>query len=153
MKKIPFNKLFKRSIRTVAVLIFLACASGPADLNEFTSYFLPESAPVQEGDGRYHYTQQFLYLDEYSDSLRLDENTNAQALGQICGCQMKVLRTITFIQKSANNTLPNRLMLKGNKAAVAYIQLAKNIEKAYQPAIHAWEESSKDSLALVEAFQ
>ena len=64
MKKIPFNRYFKHSTKTIAVLILLACAGGPADLNEFTSYFLPENATVQAGDGRYHYTQQFLYLDE-----------------------------------------------------------------------------------------
>ena len=151
MTKIPFNRYFKHSTKTIAVLILLACASGPADLNEFTSYFLPESASVQEGDGRYHYTQQFLYLDEYSDSLQSDKNTNAQAWANYAGVSDEVAYNY-FYTENANNTLPNRLMLKGNKAAVAYIQLAQNVEKAYRPAIHSWEDSSKDSLALAEAF-
>ncbi|MEI7583348.1 hypothetical protein [Runella sp.] len=152
MKKIPFNRYFKHSTKTVAVLILLACASGPADLNEFTSYFLPESATVQEGDGRYHYTQQFLYLDEYSDSLQLGENTNAQAWANYAGVSEAVAYNY-FYTETANNTLPNRLMLKGNKAAVSYLQFAKAVEKAYQPAVHSWEESYKDSLVLVESFQ
>jgi hypothetical protein len=151
MKKIPFNRYFKHSTKTIAVLILLACAGGPADLNEFTSYFLPETAAVQEGDGRYHYTQQFLYLDEYSDSLQLDENTNAQAWANYAGVSQDVAYNY-FYTETANNTLPNRLMLKGNKAAVAYIQLAQNVEKSYQPSVYSWEEGSKDSLTLVEAF-
>lgn len=151
MKKILFSKYFKYSTKTVAVLILLACASGPADLNEFASYFLPESATVQAGDGRYHYTQQFLYLDEYSDSLQLDENTNAQAWANYAGVSEAIAYNY-FYSESANNTLPNRLMLKGNKAAIAYIQLAKEVEKSYQPAVYSWEQSSKDSLALVQAF-
>jgi hypothetical protein len=151
MKKIPFNRYFKHSTKTIAILILLACASGPADLNEFTSYFLPENATVHAGDGRYHYTQQFLYLDEYSDSLQLDNNTNAQAWANYADVS-DVIAYNYFYSESANNTLPNRLMLKGNKAAIAYIQLAKEVEKAYQPAVYSWEESSKDSLVLVEAF-
>ncbi|MFN8343518.1 MAG: hypothetical protein U0X91_00855 [Spirosomataceae bacterium] len=151
MKRILLPKFFKRSAKTAAVLILLACASGPADLNEFTSYFLPETAAVQEGDERYHYTQQFLYSDEYSDSLQLDENTNAQAWANYAGVSEEAAYHY-FYSESANNTLPNRLMLKGNKAAIAYIQLAKEIERSYQPAIYSWEESSKDSLALVTAF-
>jgi hypothetical protein len=151
MKKTPFNRYFKHSTKAIAVLILLACASGPADLNEFTSYFLPESTAVQEGDGRYHYTQQFLYLDEYSDSLQLDANTNAQAWANYAGVSEDVTYNY-FYTENANNILPNRLMLKGNKAAVAYIQLAKNVERSYQPAVYSWEESSKDSLVLVEAF-
>lgn len=151
MKKILSNKLFKRSAKTVAVLILLACAGGPADLNEFTSYFLPESAQAQAGDGRYHYTQQFLYLDDYSDTLRLEKDINAQAWAKYAGVNEAIAYNY-FYSESANNTLPNRLMLKGNKAAVSYIQLAKNIEKAYQPSVYAWEEGSKDSLALVESL-
>lgn len=151
MKKIPFNRYFKHSTKTIAVLILLACAGGPADLNEFTSYFLPENATVQAGDGRYHYTQQFLYLDEYSDSLQLDNNTNAQVWANYADVSDAIAYNY-FYSESANNTLPNRLMIKGNKAAIAYIQLAKEVEKAYQPAIYSWEESSKDSLVLVEAF-
>jgi len=58
-----------------------------------------------------------------------------------------------FYAESANKTLPNRLMMSGNKAAVGYLRIAKNIEKAYQPAIYSWEEGSKDSLALVESFE
>ncbi|MEZ4901820.1 MAG: hypothetical protein R2822_08710 [Spirosomataceae bacterium] len=33
------------------------------------------------------------------------------------------------------------------------MQLAKSVERAYQPAIYSWEESSKDSLALIAAFE
>lgn len=151
MKEILSNKLFKHSARTIAVLILLACAGGPADLNEFTSYFLPETATAQAGDGRYHFTQQFLYLDDYSDTLRPEKDINSQAWAKYAGVDETIAYNY-FYTESANNTLPNRLMLKGNKAAVTYLQLAKSIEKSYQPSVYSWEEGSKDSLVLVEAF-
>ena len=151
MKEILSNKLFKRSARTIAVLVLLACAGGPADLNEFTSYFLPETATAQAGDGRYHFTQQFLYLDDYSDTLRPEKDINSQAWAKYAGVDETIAYNY-FYTESANNTLPNRLMLKGNKAAVTYLQLAKSIEKSYQPSVYSWEEGSKDSLVLVEAF-
>lgn len=132
--------------------MLLACAGGPADLNEFTSYFLPESAAVQTGDGRYHYTQQFLYLDEYSDSLRLEENTNAEAWAKYAGVSPEIAYNY-FYAESANNALSTRLLLKGNKAAIAYLQLAKAADNAYQPATYSWEEGSKDSLVLVESYE
>ncbi len=133
-------------------MILLACAGGPEDLNEFTSYFMPESAQVQAGDGRYHYTQQFLYMDEYSDSLQLEESTNAQAWADYAGVSNDVAYNYLYAE-NAGNTLPNRLMLKGNKAAIDYLLLAKTVDKAYQPAVHAWDESSKDSLVLVTSFE
>ncbi|NBB22325.1 hypothetical protein GVN20_23425 [Runella sp. CRIBMP] len=150
--KTQFSSYFKPSAKTIAILLLLACAGGPADLNEFTSYFLPESTDTQPGDGRYHYTQQFLYLDEYSDSLRLAENTNAEAWAKYAGVSNDIAYNY-FYSESANNTLPNRLMLKGNKAAIAYLQFAKTVDKAYQPATYAWEEGRKDSLVLVESYE
>ena len=126
MKEILSNKLFKRSARTIAVLILLACAGGPADLNEFTSYFLPETATAQAGDGRYHFTQQFLYLDDYSDTLRPEKDINAKAWAAYAGVDEAISYNY-FYTESANNSLPNRLMLKGNKAAVTYLQLSKSI--------------------------
>lgn len=144
-------KFLRRFAKTVAILFLLACAGGPADLNEFTSYFLPESANAQNGDARYHFTQQFLYVDDYGDSLKIDQRTNAQAWAKYAGVSAEIVREY-FYTETANASLPNRLMLKGNKAAVAYLTWAKKIEKAYQPAIYAWEESHKDSLVLVEAL-
>ncbi len=134
------------------MLLLLACAGGPADLNEFTSYFLPESAITLAGDGRYHYTQQFLYLDEYSDSLRLDENTNAEAWATYAGVSNETAYNYLYSDKT-DNTLTNRLLLKGNKAAIAYLQLAKTADNAYRPATYSWEEGSKDSLVLVESYE
>jgi len=151
MKKIRSNRFLNRSAKAIAVLFLLACAGGPADWNEFTSYFMPESTTTQAGDKRYHFTQQFLYLDEYNDSLRLDKVLNAKAWADYAGVSEAIAYNY-FYSESANNTLPNRLMLKGNKAAVAYLKLAKSVERAYRPAIYSWEEGSKDSLVLVEAF-
>ena len=150
--KTQFSNYFKPSAKTIAILLLLACAGGPADLNEFTSYFLPESTNTQPSDRRYHYTQQFLYLDEYSDSLRLAENTNAEAWAKYAGVSNDIAYNY-FYAESANNTLPNRLMLKGNKAAIEYLQFAKTVDKAYQPATYAWEEGRKDSLVLVESYE
>jgi hypothetical protein len=50
------------------------------------------------------------------------------SLSQLC-CVSDVIAYNYFYSESANNTLPNRLMLKGNKAAIAYIQLAKKLKK------------------------
>lgn len=152
MEKIRSNKFFNHSVKTFAVLILLACAGGPADWNEFTSYFMPETATTQPGDGRYHYTQQFLYLDEYSDSLRLDKVLNAKAWANYAGVSEEIAHHY-FYSENANNALPSRLMLKGNKAAVEYLKFAKMVEKAYQPAIYTWDESHKDSLVLEASLE
>ena len=90
-------------------------------------------------------------MDDYSDTLRPDKDINAKAWAAYSGVDEAIAYNY-FYTESANNSLPNRLMLKGNKAAVTYLQLAKSIEKSYQPSVYSWEEGSKDSLALVEAF-
>jgi hypothetical protein len=141
-----------KAAKLLSIVLLLACAGGPSDLNEFTSYFMPETATAQRGDNRYHYTQQFLYLDDYADSVKIDRQINAQAWAKYAGVSQATAYNY-FYAETPNSTLINGLRKKGNKAAVAYLTLAKSIEKAYQPAIYAWEESSKDSVALVAAFE
>ncbi|MFN4147279.1 MAG: hypothetical protein ACK4GN_15750 [Runella sp.] len=138
--------------RAAAIVLLLACAGGPSDLNEFTSYFMPEIANVSTGDTRYHFTQQFLYLDDYADSVKIDRQVNAQAWAQYAGVSEQGAYDYFYGEKNSV-ALPNRLMIKGKSEAVTYLKLAKDIEKAYQPAVFSWEESTKDSTALVEAFE
>ncbi|MEZ4901821.1 MAG: hypothetical protein R2822_08715 [Spirosomataceae bacterium] len=76
--------------------------------------FHTESATAQAGDERYHFTQQFLYLDDYSDSLRLDKALNTKAWAEYADVNEAVAYNY-FYTESANNALPNKLMLKATK--------------------------------------
>ncbi|WP_028665177.1 hypothetical protein [Runella zeae] len=151
MKNNRFFKFFEPSAKIIAILILLACAGGPADLNEFTSYFMPESAQSPAGDNRYNYTQQFLYLSEYEDTLEVAATLNSQAWAKYANVSEAIAYQF-FYGENKTDALSQRLLLRGNKAAVNYLQLARKIDQAYTPAIYSWDETQRDSLALEQAY-
>ncbi|WP_234736138.1 hypothetical protein [Tellurirhabdus bombi] len=77
-----FSGQLRKSILPLAILIGFACGPGPSDINEFMSYFLPESSDVRPQDRIYAYTPQ-LYDYEAEmyqagkDSVVIDDNVRA----------------------------------------------------------------------------
>jgi hypothetical protein len=149
-KRKPIEKSrFNSKWISVGILIILACGPGPVDYNEFVSYFMPEAADIPMSDRRYAFSHQFFYTSD-ADTLS-EENPSIKAW--VTYCKNGVSETTVdayFGEKS--NALPTYLKQQKNNAALTYLSLVKGINKAYQPAEYSWEESTKDSIALVSLF-
>lgn len=118
---------FRRPALLIAVLIGFAC--GPSfDLNEFTSFFLPESANTQPDDSRYFFTPQFYndaeIAEQYSDSTVVDENVRAWAA--YAGNNLSE----TLISKALYDEDPDavatfrKTLARTNASAVTYVDFA-----------------------------
>ena len=135
------------------ILLLMACGPGPADYNEFVSYFMPEATNAAAVDARYHFSPQFFYVDSYSDTLFDNQSINAQAWSDYTKNKVSVEAASDYFYKknTGNKTLFNAL--KGNKEALGYLDFLKQIDLAYKPASNEWESPELDTLKLTPLLQ
>lgn len=149
-----FRLLSERSSKIVSLLILLACAGGPIDPNEFKSFFMPESSNASATDLRYAFTPQFFYIDDegYSEEDTTDAQTDENVLTWMAYSKSDDSKSIGAELFGESKVFSRFLKLKGKNEAAEYLAAAKAIEKAYQPSMYSWEESTKDSIGLESWF-
>ncbi|QDK80379.1 hypothetical protein EXU85_17925 [Spirosoma sp. KCTC 42546] len=118
---------FRRPALLVAILLGFAC--GPSfDLNEFMSFFMPESATSQPEDSRYFFTPQFYndpeIAEQYSDSIIVDENITAWAsYVRNSLSETQIYKALYREEPEAVSALKAKLE-RTNSPAVAYLDFA-----------------------------
>lgn len=127
-----FKQLSNKSAKIVSLAILLACAAGPYDYNEFLSYFQPESSENSRQDRRYHFTSQWMYEDDYTDTVDVAQNENLKAWASYTNNQVPEREVYNSLYAKTSKLLPAYLM-RLNKAAFAYLNFAQEAEKANPP--------------------
>ncbi|MVM41855.1 hypothetical protein GO730_36235 [Spirosoma sp. HMF3257] len=118
---------FRRPALLLAILLGFAC--GPSfDMNEYMSFFMPESATSQPGDSRYFFTPQFYndaeISEQYSDSIVIDENIRAWStyVGNSLS-ETQIYKALYSEEADAVEALKAKLA-KTNAPAVTYLDFA-----------------------------
>ncbi|MGA0558570.1 hypothetical protein ACO2Q8_18055 [Larkinella sp. VNQ87] len=145
-----FSTLFSGRVRSVllslAILIGFACGPSTSDLNEFMSFFMPESSRASAQDQIYHFTPQlYRYDDNYDtdeDTMQTDQNIlawDAYAKGKVA--QTDIGAALYNRDMGASNGLV-RWASASNPAALEYLNLAWRVEEATPQPVNRWEVDS-----------
>ncbi|GAB3339075.1 hypothetical protein GCM10027299_51720 [Larkinella ripae] len=128
---------------SLAILIGFACGPSTYDLNEFVSFFMPESSQASARDQIYHFTPQlYRYDDTYDtdeDPIQTDENTlawGAYTGGKVA--QTEIGAALYNRDEKATNGLV-RWASRANPSALSYLQFAWRAEAAAPRPINRWE--------------
>ncbi|MFN8358149.1 MAG: hypothetical protein U0Y10_27045 [Spirosomataceae bacterium] len=148
------QQLKSRSSKIIALLILLACAGGPMDPNEFLSFFMPESSNASTQDLRYAFTPQFFYIDDegYAEEDTTDASTDENVKAWMAYSKSNDANAIAGELYGTGTAFSRSLAQKGKTEAVSYLTLSKTIAEAYKPSEYSWEEGTKDSVALENAY-
>lgn len=157
---LPSFPRLRRLVLSAGIVLLFACGPENFDLNEFTSYFLPESATALKADFRYEYT---LELYKYESSQEYYEDVGASTSGDE---NIRAWRTYlrdalpdTLINATLASTDPfvenalTRHLTRHNPAALAYLRLALSADKALNVGEpwNALQDSSAAQNLLTEA--
>ncbi|GAB3901673.1 hypothetical protein GCM10028803_26770 [Larkinella knui] len=140
---------------SLAILIGFACGPSTYDINEFKSFFMPESSQASARDQIYHFTPQLYRYDENfdtdEDSVETDENVlawKAYTRGNVP--EAEISSALYSLDDQASNGLV-RWATTSNPAALAYLQLAWRAEKAAPRPVNAWEvDSARQDSSRIE---
>lgn len=138
-----FSGRFRRLLGSLAILIGFACGPSTYDLNEFMSFFMPESSQASARDQVYHFTP-LLYryedsFDSAKDSLQPDPNVLAwEAYSQKKVAQTEIVNALYNRDNKAANGLV-RWATASNPAALTYLNLAWRAEEAAPRPRNSWE--------------
>jgi hypothetical protein len=145
-----FSNLFSGRLRSAllsfAILIGFACGPSTYDINEFMSFFMPESSQTSVRDQIYHFTPQLYRYDDYydtdEDSVETDENVLAwkeYARGKVR--ETEISSALYSHDNQASNGLV-RWATASNPSALTYLKLAWKAEEAAPRPVNAWEVDS-----------
>lgn len=147
----PSSNRLRRTALSLAILLGFACGPGPSDLNEFMSYFMPESSNANPQDRLFFFTPQLYNYDaeiatEGTDSLVVDDNMRAWHTYTQHRLSDKALHEGLY-GSTANNALTQ--YLKANNApALAYLKVAYEANQAAPAPADAWTPSTTDTTRL-----
>lgn len=138
--------LTKRSIKILAIFTLLACGPGMVDVDEFMSFFMPESANATAQNHKYNYTSNFFYGEnefggnEESDSIDLCKKENVAAWQKYCNNKVAGNEIAKGIYgKFGSSALQKYLTQNKNELAKNYIVLAKDIDTDFENTINSFE--------------
>jgi hypothetical protein len=130
--------LTKRSVKILAIFTLLACGPGMADMDEFTSFFMPESSNAPAYVEKYHYTSNLLYndneLESSSDTIDLCKVENVAAWQKYCQNKLSAKDIETGIYEKFVGSKLEKYLGK-NELAKNYILLAKEIDTDFEKSI------------------
>ncbi|RAK00337.1 hypothetical protein LX87_02039 [Larkinella arboricola] len=142
-----FSSLFTGRLRSLllslAILIGFACGPSTSDINEFMSFFMPESSQASVRDQVYHFTPLlYRYADSFGpakDSLQPDPNVLAwETYTQKKVTQTAIVNALYNRDTKASNELV-RWATASNPAALTYLNLAWRAEEAAPKPRNSWE--------------
>ena len=138
-----FSSRLRSLLLSLAILIGFACGPSTYDINEFMSFFMPESSQASVRDQVYHFTPLLYRYDDYpdtdEDSVETDENILAWATytrGKVA--QTEIGSALYNQDSKASNGLV-RWATTTNPAALAYLNLAWRAEEAAPKLRNIWE--------------
>ncbi len=130
----------------MAIFTLLACGPGMVDVDEFMSFFMPESTNSPAQNQKYNYTSNFFYGEnefdgnEDIDTLDLCKNENMAAWQKYCNNKVAGNEIAKGIYgKFGSSTLQKYLTQNKNELAKNYIVLAKEIDTDFEKSINSYE--------------
>jgi hypothetical protein len=127
--------LTKRSVKILAIFTLLACGPGMADMDDFMSFFMPESSNAPAYAEKYHYTSNLLYndneLESSNDTIDLCKVENVAAWQKYCQDKLSTKDIETGIYGKFTGSKLEKY-LSNNDLAKNYILLAKEIDDDFE---------------------
>ncbi|MFC5408443.1 hypothetical protein ACFPMF_03930 [Larkinella bovis] len=142
----PFSRRLRSLLLSLAIFIGFACGPSSYDINEFMSFFMPESSNASLRDQIYHFTPQLYRYDEYYDTDEDTVETDENVLAWLAYTKRNVKRediggALYNRESSASNGLV-RWASASNPAALSYLQLAWRAEAVAPRPVNTWEVDS-----------
>ena len=147
-----FSRRFRRVALSVGIVILFACGPDAFELNEFTSFFMPESSNATPPDRIYFFAPTTsLYSDETENGDSVARVLNQRAWSAYAGGSLpdSVVNNALYSpkEKSANSFI-KRLRGK-HPAAPAYLHLSWDAEKAAASG-EVWNRVPADTARLTQ---
>ncbi|WP_238806903.1 hypothetical protein [Emticicia aquatica] len=120
--------------KSIIILLLIACGPMPFDYDEFKSFFSPESAANEAKFRPYNFTTQFTYdSDVWTENPNIDaaQIENVKAWAKYAGISEAVVSKelyVSYDDDTHKTGLSDALKNKGKTEALAYLDLAKQIE-------------------------
>ncbi|MFD1139742.1 hypothetical protein ACFQ4C_01415 [Larkinella insperata] len=138
-----FSVRLRSLLLSLAILIGFACGPSTYDINEFMSFFMPESSQASARDQIYHFTPLlYRYEDGFGpkkDSLQPDPNVLSwETYTQHKVPQPEIVNALYNRDMKTSNGLV-RWASTSNPAALVYLNLAWRVEEAAPKPRNSWE--------------
>ncbi|WP_128543576.1 hypothetical protein [Larkinella soli] len=143
--KISSTRL-RRVVLSGGVLIGFACGPGTSDVNEFVSFFMPESSRATVMDQIFHYTPMLYRFDDWYDTDEDTVQTDANVLAWRDYTRGRVDDAeIGSALYQTDNREANGLVRWASSArpeALTYLKLAWQAESLTPKPVNVWEEDT-----------
>jgi hypothetical protein len=133
--------LTKRSVKIFAIFTLLACGPGMVDVDEFMSFFMPESSNAPAQAQKYHYTSNFFYgeneMESANDTIDRCKIENVEAWQKYCQNKVAVKDIETAIYgKFAGSKLQKYLSDTKNELAKNYVNFAQEAATDFEKSMN-----------------
>ncbi|MEA5457454.1 hypothetical protein VB796_00285 [Arcicella sp. LKC2W] len=128
----------------MAIFTLLACGPGMVDVDEFMSFFMPESTNATAKNQKYNYTSSFFYgmngFGNEEDTIDLCKIENMAAWQKYCNNKVSGNEIAKGIYgKFGSSVLQKYLTQNKNELAKNYIILAKEIDIDFEKTVNSYE--------------
>ncbi|PWK26605.1 hypothetical protein LV89_02454 [Arcicella aurantiaca] len=128
----------------MAIFTLLACGPGMVDVDEFMSFFMPESSNASAQNQKYNYTSNFFYgeneFESNEDTVDHCRNENILAWQKYCNNKVAGNEIAKGIYgKFGSSALQKYLTQSKNELAKNYIALAKEIDSDFEKTVNSYE--------------
>ncbi|TAM96828.1 MAG: hypothetical protein EPN39_12825, partial [Chitinophagaceae bacterium] len=161
MLKLKRYSTLYNSLMLLSVFFMLACGPGLYDENEFTSFFMPQSAYTPANSSSYYYSPAFLYLDrdeywdmeDYNPDSFYKKDENLQEWKAYCHINVSDSLAADVIYRDKDDkTNSFYRALRQRSAAWNYLLMARKIEKASAAGGEPWNPTPADTPAMKQLF-
>lgn len=138
----------KRSLKIFAIFTLLACGPGMVDVDEFMSFFMPESSNASSQFEKYHYTSNFFYgegeMGVSNDTTDRCKMENVEAWQKYCQNKVAAKDIETGIYgKFAGSKLQKYLTDSKNDLAKSYVIFTQEASADFDKSMNMGIEESE----------
>ncbi len=151
----PFSALSRKTALAFAILLGFACGPGPSDLNEFMSFFMPESSNAKPQDQIYFFSPQIYSVSDSqpaaTDSLVVDEST--QAWAAYLNNALPAPDICKSLYRGNIGSALSRYLQTNNAPAHAYLTFLYDTETAAPASEDPWTPAKADTTRLTALLE
>nr|WP_293833292.1 hypothetical protein [uncultured Arsenicibacter sp.] len=152
----PFSALSRKTALAFAILLGFACGPGPSDINEFMSFFMPESSNAKPQDQLYFFSPQIYNTPETgspaeTDSLVVDESTQAWAVYLNNALPVPDIRQSLY--GGSTTSALSRYLQTNNAPAHAYLTFLHDTQQAAPASEDPWTPANADTTRLTALLE
>ena len=150
--------LTKRSVKIFAIFTLLACGPGMVDVDEFMSFFMPESSNATIQTHKYHYTSNFFYgeneMEISTDTVDRCKMENMEAWQKYCQNKVADKDIETGIYgKLVGSKLQKYLTETKNELAKSYVIFAQEVDADFEKRINIEGEKPKKYVSQLTVLE